>query len=152
MNERTISSDWTFSMKFVFPTIWISMIGMGTLLSFFGGLYGRDNQAPPEFIKWQLLGILIAGTVFIWWSCARLKKVRISNDAIYVSNFRQEVRIPFDAIQEVTENRWINIHPITICFRKATPFGDRIVFMPTIRLFGWQSHPILGELRQLAHL
>jgi hypothetical protein len=152
MNERTISSDLTFLMKFVFPTIWITGFGMGTLGLFFGGLHGRDNQAPPEFMKWQFLFFFIAGSIFIWWACARLKKVRVAADAIHVSNFLQEIRIPFGEIQEVTENRWLNIHPITICFRTTTTFGDRIVFMPTRRLFGWRSHPIVAELRKLAHL
>jgi len=139
-------------MKFVFPAFWIFMFGMGTLGLFLGAFHGRDNQAPPEFVKWQFLGVWVAGSIFLWWGCARLKNVRIGSDAIYVSNFLQEVRIPFDAIQEVTENRWLNIHPITIRFRTETPFGNRISFMPTRRLFGWRSHPVVGELRDLAHL
>ena len=93
MNERTISSDLTFLMKFVFPAIWISMFGMGTLGLFFGAFHGQKDQAPPEFMRWQFLGVLIAGSIFIWWACARLKKVRIGSDAIYVSNFLQEIRI-----------------------------------------------------------
>jgi hypothetical protein len=53
----------------------------------------------------------------------------------------------------VAENRWINIHPVTIYFRSETIFGRQIVFMPTRRLFGiGQPHPVVGELRALAHL
>ena len=65
----------------------------------------------------------------------RLKKVRAHETAIYVSNYLKEIRIPSNAIRDVTENRWINIHPATIHFRFSTPFGDSIVFMPTVRLF-----------------
>jgi hypothetical protein len=152
MNERTISSDLTFLMKFVFPTIWITGFGMGTLGLFFGVFHGQNDQAAPEFMRWQFLSLWIVGTIFLWWSCARLKKVRIGSDAIYVSNFRQQIRIPFGEIQEVTENRWLNSHPITISFRMATPFGNRIVFMPKSRLFVFGSYPIVDELRKLAHL
>ena len=152
MNERTVSSAQTFVMKCLFPAVWISGFGIGTLVLFLGGFDGRDNAAPPESMKWQFLAAWIAGSVFIWWGCARLKKVQISNDEIIVSNFLKEIRIPFNEIIDVTENRWINIHPITIHLRSDTCFGSRIMFMPTRRLFGWGAHPIVGELRGLAKL
>lgn len=152
MNDRTISSAQTFIMKFLFPVVWISGFGIGTLLLFLGGFHGRDNSAPPDSMKWEFLAAWVAGSAFIWWGCARLKKVQISSDAIIVSNFLKELCIPFSEIIDVTENRWINIHPVTIHLRSDTCFGSRIMFMPTRRLFGWGRHPILGELRTLANL
>ncbi|MGB7745704.1 MAG: hypothetical protein WBN75_00235 [Verrucomicrobiia bacterium] len=152
MNERTLSSVQTFWMKFVFPAIWISMFGLGTLGLFLDVFHDRGDAAPPDWMKWQFLAIWIIGSVFIWWGCVRLKKVRTDGSAIYVSNYFKEVRIPLDAVREVSENRWINIHPVTIHFRHDTPFGDRVVFMPTIRFFSWRSHPVVRELRELAHV
>jgi hypothetical protein len=152
MTERTLSSAQTIFMKFVFPTIWISMFGLGTFGLFLGAFHGQGDTAPPTWMKWQFLAVWIAGSAFIWWGCARLKKVRTDETAIYVSNYLKEVRIPLDAIRDVTENRWINIHPVTIHFRYSTPFGDSIVFMPTVRLFSWTSHPVVSELRDLAHV
>ena len=152
MNERMLSSAQTFWMKFVFPTIWISMFGLGTVAMLLGAFRGTDNTAPPEAMKWSFLAVWIVGTAFIYWGCARLKRVRIDESAIYVSNYLKEIRIPFDDIAHVTENRWINIHPVTVHFRSATAFGDRIVFMPKIRIFGWRSHPVVGGLRALAHV
>jgi len=151
MNERTLSSAQTFWMKFVFPAIWISMFGLGTLGLFLGAFRGFDNSPAPGGMKWGFLAAWIAGTIFIYWGCARLKKVRIEDSAIYVSNYLKEIRIPFDAVADVTENRWINIHPVTIHLRSATEFGDRITFMPKIRIFSWQSHPVVAELQELAH-
>jgi len=152
MNERTLSSAQTFLVKFVFPTIWISMFGLGTLGLFLGVFRDCGDAAPPDWMRWQFLAIWIVGSAFIWWGCARLKRVRTDGSAIYVSNYFREVRIPLDAIRDVTENRWINIHPVTIHFRHDTPFGGRIVFMPTVRFFGWRSHPVVSELRELAHV
>ena len=150
MSERTLSSAQTFLMKFVFPTIWISMFGFGTLALFLGAFRDPDNTPPPEGMRWGFLAAWIAGTAFIYWGCARLKRVRIGDSAIYVSNYLKEIRIPFDAIADVTENRWINIHPVTIHLRSATEFGDRITFMPRFRIFNWGSHPVVAELRGLA--
>jgi hypothetical protein len=152
MNERTLSSAQTFWMEFVFPTIWISMFGLGTFAMFLGAFRGTHNTAPPEAMKWSFLAAWIVGTAFIYWGCARLKRVRINESAIYVSNYRKEIRIPFDDIAHVTENRWINIHPVTVHFRSATAFGDRIVFIPKIRMFSWRFHLVVGELRALAHV
>ena len=150
MNERTLSSAQTFWIKFVFPAIWISMFGLGTVALFLGAFRGTNNSPPSEGLDWGFLAAWIAGTILICWNCGRLKKVRIEDSAIYVSNYLKEIRIPFDAVADVTENRWISIHPVTIHLRSATEFGDRITFMPKIRFFGWRSHPVVAELRQLA--
>ena len=152
MTERTLSSGQTLSMKFVFPTIWISMFGLGTVGLFLQAFHGRGGAATPPWVKWQFLAVCIVGSMFIWWGCARLKKVRTDGSAIYVSNYLTEVLIPFDAVRDVTENRWINIHPVTIHFRHSTPFGNRIVFMPRFRFFNWRSHPVVSEFRELAHI
>jgi hypothetical protein len=152
MKARTLSSAETVWMKFLFPIIWISGFGMGTLGLFLGIFHGRDDSAPPEWMKWQFLAFWIAGSAFILWGCARLKRVRLDESGLLVSNYLKEVRIPFDDIRDVTENRWINIHPVTIYFRHSTPFGDRIVFMPRVRLFSWTSHPVVSEIRSLAHI
>ena len=58
-------------------------------------------------------------------------------------------------IQDVTASRWIRGNPITLHFREATAFGNKIVFLPLIRL-DWnprrwsEPHPVIAELRQLA--
>ena len=152
MNGRTLSSAQTFWMKFLFPTIWISGWGLGTLALFLGAFRGPDNTPAPPEMKWGFLAGWVAGITFMYWACARLKRVRVEDSAIFVSNYLKEIRIPFDAIAAVTENRWINTHPITIHLRSATEFGDRIIFMPKIRIFGWRSHPVVTELREMAHV
>jgi len=152
VNERTLSSAWTFWQKFVFPTLWISMFGFGSLGLFLGVFHDGDDAAPPGWMKWLFLAVWIIGSIFIGWGCGRLKKVRTDGSAILISNYFKEVRIPLDAVRDVTENRWINIHPVTIHFRHPTPFGDRIVFMPAVRFFGWRPHPVVSELRELAHV
>ena len=151
MNPRTLSSAQTFWMKYVMPTIWISMFGLGTLGLFLGVFHGPDNAPPEEWMKWGFLAAWIAGTIFIYWTCARLKRVRIDDSAIYASNYVKEIRIPFDAVADVTENRWINIHPVTIHLRSTTEFGECIIFMPKMRIFNRRSHPVVAELRELAH-
>jgi hypothetical protein len=152
MNKHMLSSALTFWIKFVFPTIWISMFGVGTLALFLGVFRGPDNTPPLEGMRWGFLAFWIAGTSVLYWGCGRLKRVCVEDSAIGVSNYRKEIRIPFDGVAGVTEGHGINIHPVTIHLRSATEFGDRIVFMPKIRILIWRSHPVVAELRESAHV
>ena len=139
-------------MKIVFPVFWISVFGAGTLVPWLGGMHAKAGD-PPVLMKWEFLLFWIAGSGIVLWSCATLKRVRLDREFIYISNFRREISVPLSTISRVTENRWVNMHPVTIYFRVPTEFGDRIKFMPKSRFFGlWTSHPVVDELRRMAHL
>ncbi len=84
-------------------------------------------------MKWAFLAVLIVGSLSIWWSSVRLKRVRVDGKTLYVSNFRKEIAVPLGIVERVSENRWINIHPMTLYLRGPTDFGDKIVFMPKTR-------------------
>jgi len=151
--RRTISSAQTFIAKFIFPIIWISGFAAMTLVLFLGGGGFQDtsgNPPAPE-MKWWFLLATIGGSAFIYWFCIRLKRVALDSGHLYVSNYQREITIPLRDIEEVTENRWINIHPVTVHFFRETEFGTAIVFMPTVRWFAFlSSHPIVKELRAAA--
>jgi hypothetical protein len=68
------------------------------------------------------LVVWIAGTTSILWAYADLKRVRMDERQLYVSNYFREICVPFSAITDVKQNRWINSRPITIYFRDATQF------------------------------
>jgi hypothetical protein len=141
--DITLSSRLTFITKTIFPAFWIA--GFGALTALFW--VGRGLQAETG---WLFLTAWIAGTLsFLWW-CIPLKKVRVDGNALYVSNFRKEIVVPLTFIESVTENRWINVHPVTIHFRGDTEFGRKISFMPKSRvMFFWSSHPVVDELRRM---
>ena len=152
MTPRTLSSAQTFISKFIFPIVWITGFGIGTISMWIVPSAGQAaNAMSGERV--QFLGVWIAGSAFVLWLSANLKRVRIDNGFLYISNYRKEITIPLSQIREVTENRWINTHPVTIHFRTITEFGEKITFMPTIRLFGfWSSHPVVQELRSAANV
>lgn len=104
-------------------------------------------------MKWQFLIMWIIPSGFIFRYCAGLKRVCVDSQNLYVSNYRREITVPLSMIASVTENRWINIHPVTVHFLSPTEFGQEITFMPTVRPFAfWSRHPVVAELRQLAGL
>jgi hypothetical protein len=132
----------TFFFKFVFPAVWIPCFGAGALTSSFDA--GRSSDSHMVLFIW------IFGSLLLWWACAPLKKVRIVGRELCMSNYLKEICIPAEQIVEVTENRWVNIHPVTIRFRDDTPFGRTVRFMPKTQLLGFLSHPIVKELRALS--
>lgn len=149
---KTLSSAQTFLMKFLFPPLWISGFGFGTLSLWLGTMYGENGAQTPDGMKWLFLFSWIVGTAFSL-ACVGLKRVRVDSKSLYVSNYLREITVPLSMIEDVTEDRWWNIHPVTIHFRSATEFGQKITFMPKYRVFGlWSSHPVVAELKQLAGL
>ena len=142
--QKTISSKQTFLMKIIFPLIWIPFFGIGAIGAVFNAKINTDFSALYFIFLW------LAGSAFIYWSCIRLKKVSVSGDFLYISNYFKEIQIPLSNIEKITENIWINIHPVTIHLRHSSEFGKKIVFMPTLRFFAFFSaHPIVSELENL---
>jgi hypothetical protein len=154
MQKRTLSSAWTFSAKFVFPAVWISGFGLGTILLWFGGFHDRNNALPPPQMKFAFLAVWVLGSTLIVLINAGLKRVRIDEFHLYVSNYVQEICIPFTSIIDVKQNRWISSRPITIYFRDTTELGDKATFMPKrhFRIRFWRIDPVVDELKQLAGL
>jgi len=134
-------------MKFVIPVIWLAGFGFGTAMLFRPGSPFGDRPPPPE-MKWLFLAILTVGGTFMYWWCGRLMRVVLTDRELRISNYRREIVVPLSDVDGVTENRWVNVHPVTVQFVRRTDFGHRIVFMPKARPFAlFSSHPIVAELR-----
>jgi len=147
---QTLSSAQTFFMKFVFPVVWIGGFAAATLSLFLSphSWTGTGGGLPEASMKWFFLFATLVGTIFIWWACVRLKRVRMDGEALYISNYSTEIVVPLANVAEVTENRWVNSHPVTIHFHSDTGFGSHVMFMPKIRWFAfWSSHPVVEQIR-----
>jgi hypothetical protein len=141
--QVVLSSRLTYFTKVIFPIMWIGGFGAGTAALW------ASNGAPNQ-MKWAFLTVLIVGSPSIWWTCVRLKKVRVDGDTLYVSNYLKEIALPLDVVERVTENRWINIRPVTLYFRRFTDFGSKTVFMPKTRIMlPWRSHPVVDEIKRM---
>jgi len=113
-------------------------------------MFIRSDAGPLSPPPWIFLFFWIAGSAFLVWDAARLKFVSVDDDFLYVSNYLREIAIPLTDIYDVTENVWINTHPVTIHLKSPSEFGDKIVFMPKTRFSLFSSHPVVKELKQLA--
>ena len=149
---RTISSGQTFLMKAIFPTLWISVFGLGTLSVLFGLFDDSTDAALPRSTGWMFLLAWLLGSAFIYQMCIRLKRVRMDSEALFISNYREEIRVSFHDISAISEWRWTNPRHVTIELCRDTAFGNKIVFMPKALWWNlpWKSHPVVAELRDAA--
>jgi hypothetical protein len=78
--------------------------------------------------------------------------IAIANEEkIIVPPNLEEISIPLSEISDVTENVWLNSHPSRYDLKSPSEFGDKIVFMPKVRVFAFfSSHPVVSELTELA--
>jgi hypothetical protein len=142
---KTLSSRQTFFVKIVLPAFWIGSFAAITITMFASDL---DLDPDAAFMKWIFLSATVAGTLFFWWIYMRLKRVRMDDNALYVSNYKTEITVPLSNVAEVTGRRWMNNQQVTIKFYSETEFGSHIVFMPRLRFSNlWSPHPVIGEIR-----
>ena len=146
---RTLSSHWTFLYKFIFPVLWIGGFAGATLAMFIAPDSFKGDGDIREFRMFFLV-ITILGSVALYWCCMRLKKVRLKEDTLLISNFRKELKIPLRDVARVAGS--ILMHPelVWLHFRSPTEFGLKVVFMGKSRIsFGLTRHPVVKELEHL---
>jgi hypothetical protein len=142
----TLSSRLTFFYKFIFPAFWIVFVGVFTITV-------SLSQGSPTEMKLFPPTIWILGLVVLWVLAMEfpLRSVRVEGTHLHISNYLREIVVPVASVTKVTENRWVNIHPVTIYFLSETDFGKSIVFMPKVKLMlFWGSHPVVRQIEQMA--
>jgi hypothetical protein len=114
-------------------------------------LYPR--YLDDDSFLWLIVPLLLALSIFYAWEFIQFKKISVDDKFLYVSNYLKEIRIPFENIDEVVEQRWKGVtYPIDISLNNHSEFGNVIRFMPEVR-FGYSvrdSTSVVAELRGLA--
>jgi hypothetical protein len=139
--KKQISSDTTAFWKYIFPGLWIPLVGIGAIAAGF--------QAANE-PGWSLFvfGWIIASAYLIWFA-RRLKFVSIDEEFVYVSQFRNQIQIPLTHIERVKENFGARPKLITLTLNHPSEFGTEIVFVATPLVFtAFRSHPIVQEIER----
>jgi hypothetical protein len=147
--DRDFSSSATFLYKFIFPPIWIALCGLLVFqyshLSHPIGPFG--HEAVLAFVL-----LTVVGSVFFLRFSLPLLRVQLRDGHLYASNYFGEIEIRPSDIADVTQNVWVKLRPITIRLRTPSEFGQRLSFMPPMRIIFrfWIQDPIVEELRAFA--
>jgi hypothetical protein len=147
---RPLSAPGTFVQKYVLVGLCFSVLGALNALIWSGWLLGPNGGPPSLGARVAFLAMWLAFPIAALWISPRLMRVRMSDDGLVISDVRQEVFVPFSAIESMSPRSKIDpFQPIEIKFRTPTEFGDRIRFVPRARcgFLPWLD-PALSELRQ----
>lgn len=140
-----VSSSLTFFYKFVFTTVWSSGFGIVTILTFVSP--NHDVRAQG----WVFAAVWLVGSVFMWGTCGRFKRVRLDGTTLLISNYRKEIRVSTEEIAAVKQTRLINLRPVIVTFKRETPFGHTVTFMPPVSFRIFSEDEIVARLRRAEH-
>ncbi len=136
MNEL-LSSPMTFFFKFIYSVMWFPPLLFLTFVFPHG-----DHETPIMIIA---VGIPIA--FYALWRYSGIKKVRIENNILHVSNYLRSEAIPIDQIVTVRDIFLCNGQLACIEFNNPNRFGKRITFLPALQLLHFRPHPKVAELK-----
>jgi hypothetical protein len=138
--NEILSSGLTFFYKYIFTSIWSIGFGAGTI-----GIFQSNSPATLQFgVAW------VVGTLFLWLISGRLKRVELKENNLIISNYFRSAQVSVSDIEDVRQNRFINIRPVTIAFRHNTIFGSSIIFMPKTSFRLFSEDPVVESLRKVA--
>jgi hypothetical protein len=140
-----LSGRQTFYFKFILPIVWFGLFGFGTAMMFVSP--DRFRPPPPTWVKWQFVAFTLVGAAAYARFSLPLKRVRMDDQALYVSNYLREIRVPFADVQEVTQRGWLNARWVTVMLWRESQLGRRIVFLPETSWRWWGANPKVEELR-----
>jgi hypothetical protein len=133
MKIRALSSLLTVPLKVVVP---VAIVYFGVKLAL---VPTGDNDLRLMFFLAICLGLTIP-----------IKRVRVDDRSIYVSNYGREAVVPLSQVERIVDIRWLPVRPVTVYFRTDTYFGRHITFIPKYRIVMlWRIHPVAEQLRGL---
>ena len=127
----------TFTSKVVMPTLWVAaLVGLPLWV---WATRGRISVRPDaQFIVWFAL----IATVPLAWFTWHLQLVGYRGRQLVVANFWREASIPFEDVKSVETVLWYRGRLVRIRFRRETPFGTMVYYMPKWGAWrAWFSNP-----------
>ena len=140
---RLLSSPSTAFYKFFFWPLCVVGLGYAAV---------QIWRADPVHLP-GAVALFVIGSGIVWWAGLRVKKVSLDDHGVlHVSDFRRDFAISLADVEKVTGSLGGNYELVWLHFRRATPLGGRIVFLPPQRFFisGLGVHPLVEELQGLA--
>ena len=147
--RRTLSSPLTFFWKFGSTPLLAGCFVYLLAALWSGGWKSQDGT--PDSGRTIGTAIVLVPAICGWiaWLTARLKRVAVDDSALYISNYRTEIRVPLTQVLDVRESGNSKWFLIGINLRHPTAFGQRIVFRPRLCLYWSGLHPVARELKGL---
>lgn len=108
------------------------------------------GNIPATTFRLIMVFIFLSGAVSLYLTLLPLKRVEMSEDYVYVTNYFKSFRYPYHNVESIQVSTFLFFQVATLHLREAGSFGKRILFIPSSQRFKlfFDSHP---ELKVLLH-
>lgn len=120
-----ISSSLTLFFKVFIPTVWAVFFGSFMILIF---LMGADLS--PVFAGYvpKLIYVILFAVFFLLlrFTIMRLKRIELTEEAFYVTNYFKTFRYTYDSLDKVSEMDFILMKILVFRFKTTSTFGKKV--------------------------
>ncbi len=131
---QRVSTNATLFYKFFVPIFWIVFFGSVTLAIWLSGrtLFG---EIPGPTLRWGSLLFYSSGVLLFVFTVFRLKRVEVSVDHVFVTDYFRTVRYPWHDIERITEQKFLFLRLVTVHLKAPGRFGRRLPFVASNKLY-----------------
>lgn len=123
-----LSSNATLFLNIFLPVFWSVFFGAFTL-----GVFLADEIyfgfLPYASFRWAMLFFYLTGLAIIFLTFVRLRRVEMTDDFLYVTNYFKTARYPIDAVSHLEWRRWFGLSLGIFHLHAKGIFGQRILFL-----------------------
>jgi len=123
-----ISSNVTLFLALFLPTFWLVFFGLFTIAI----LIADQSELPfptISYIRWVFLAIFLLFFLLIYFTIMRLKRVELSNESLFVSNYFKTYRYAFSDVEKIKSYNFSLFEVLIIHLKAKGKFGQRIPFL-----------------------
>jgi hypothetical protein len=137
-----LSSNTTLFFNLFLPVFWSVFFGAFTLAVFLADeMY--FSFLPVKTFRLGMLFFYLSGLAVIYVTLLRIKRVEMSSDSMYVTNYFKTARYPISTIAHLEWRRLLGISLGIFTLKTKGIFGQRIFFLGRKKLIEelHQRHP-----------
>lgn len=143
---QRVSTNLTLFYKFFLPIFWIVFFGSMTIaaLVYDKAFYGEIPGVP---FRIGIVIFFLSGVAMFGFTLMRLKRVEMSDEHLYVTNYFKHLRYPYGDIEKISESEFLIFKLVTIHLKASGTFGKKFTFLASRNRYAefWREHPELHD-------
>lgn len=123
-----VSSNMTFLLRVMVPTIWTTFFGLFAIAFF----VADPEQLPLLYnpvIKWSFLAAYLLFLVFLRFTIMRLLRVEYDDEYVYATNYFKTVRYPWSSVETIKSYNLGFTQLISVHLKEKGKFGRKIRYL-----------------------
>ena len=141
-----LSSNWTLFYRLFLPTFWIGLAGAVVVTIWFLNVKSFGS-ASVFYVRSLVTSFYVTTIIILYFTFLQLKRVEISEDYLYVTNYFRHRRYPLGMVEKISERNFGLMRVGKIYLKESGSFGKELLFMVSgseYHLF-WEKYPVLDK-------